>query len=201
MSHLPASLLPIGLAATVATLFIFHVPPGGDLISPWGDVVLGANNGLMFVVCIPLDVVRYRKTNPSPTRMAAPPAPTERVMQLARAGRKIRAIKLYREETGLGLKDSKDAVENCLVMQNSRGAGPEVGVGSAISTNAPLDGDLVMPRNALVAWAQILPAAVLLFLSLAGLLPHGWNIALALVAIILGLSAIICLFFFSSRAV
>ncbi len=27
------------------------------------------------------------------------------------AGRKIEAIKLYREETGLGLKESKDAVE------------------------------------------------------------------------------------------
>jgi ribosomal protein L7/L12 len=34
------------------------------------------------------------------------------VEQLARAGDKISAIKLYRKLTGLGLKEAKDAVEN-----------------------------------------------------------------------------------------
>jgi ribosomal L7/L12-like protein len=33
------------------------------------------------------------------------------VRQLADDGKKIEAIKLYREETGLGLKEAKDAVE------------------------------------------------------------------------------------------
>jgi large subunit ribosomal protein L7/L12 len=34
------------------------------------------------------------------------------VVQLARAGKKIQAIKLLREQTGLGLKESKDIVDN-----------------------------------------------------------------------------------------
>lgn len=33
------------------------------------------------------------------------------VRDLARRGRKIEAIKLHREQTGVGLKDAKDAVE------------------------------------------------------------------------------------------
>lgn len=36
----------------------------------------------------------------------------ERIMVLLRAGRKIHAIKLYREVTGAGLREAKDAVEN-----------------------------------------------------------------------------------------
>jgi ribosomal protein L7/L12 len=43
------------------------------------------------------------------------PAPSgvdvERIQQLLRAGKKIDAIKLVREQTGLGLKEAKDAVE------------------------------------------------------------------------------------------
>ena len=35
----------------------------------------------------------------------------QEVRGLVRAGNKIEAIKLYREHTGLGLKESKDAVE------------------------------------------------------------------------------------------
>jgi ribosomal protein L7/L12 len=33
------------------------------------------------------------------------------IMDLIRRGRKIEAIKLYREQTGVGLKEAKDAVE------------------------------------------------------------------------------------------
>lgn len=42
-----------------------------------------------------------------------PPGADEdpRVIELLQAGQKIQAIKLYRELTGLGLKDAKDAVE------------------------------------------------------------------------------------------
>jgi ribosomal protein L7/L12 len=44
---------------------------------------------------------------------ATPPAGdvTEEVRALVRAGRMIEAIKLYRERTGAGLKEAKDAVD------------------------------------------------------------------------------------------
>jgi ribosomal protein L7/L12 len=45
----------------------------------------------------------------------APAAPagdlTEEIRALVRAGRMIEAIKLYRERTGTGLKEAKDAVD------------------------------------------------------------------------------------------
>lgn len=42
-----------------------------------------------------------------------PPAPggSDTVISHLRAGRKIEAIKVYREETGAGLKEAKEAVE------------------------------------------------------------------------------------------
>lgn len=43
------------------------------------------------------------------TAVGVPVSPT--VRQLALEGRKIQAIKLLREETGLGLKEAKDTVE------------------------------------------------------------------------------------------
>lgn len=39
---------------------------------------------------------------------------SDRVKDLARSGDKIAAIKQHREETGLGLKEAKDAVEEFL---------------------------------------------------------------------------------------
>jgi hypothetical protein len=47
------------------------------------------------------------------TRRDFPPADTleGRVLRLLQQGQKIPAIKLYREETGAGLKEAKDAVE------------------------------------------------------------------------------------------
>jgi ribosomal protein L7/L12 len=52
-------------------------------------------------------------TIPTPKRPEAPfPSLSQRVMEIASdPGRKISAIKAYREETGLGLKEAKDAVE------------------------------------------------------------------------------------------
>lgn len=38
-------------------------------------------------------------------------AANEEVQSLARAGRKIEAIRAYRAQTGVGLKDAKEAVE------------------------------------------------------------------------------------------
>jgi ribosomal protein L7/L12 len=36
----------------------------------------------------------------------------EKIVELMKAGRKIEAIKLYREQTGVGLKEAKDYVES-----------------------------------------------------------------------------------------
>ena len=38
-------------------------------------------------------------------------APSEKVLELVRAGKKIEAVKAHHEETGLGLKESKDAID------------------------------------------------------------------------------------------
>ena len=46
-----------------------------------------------------------------PLRAAMPPANSDTLENLIRAGRKIEAIKLYRAQTGVGLKDAKDHVE------------------------------------------------------------------------------------------
>jgi ribosomal protein L7/L12 len=58
---------------------------------------------------------------PRPGGSATPGAPVvplssddDAVLTLARAGRTIDAIKLFREQTGAGLKESKDAVEALL---------------------------------------------------------------------------------------
>lgn len=52
----------------------------------------------------------YRATRPAP--VVALPAETEaQVRALIAAGRKIDAIKLARDATGMGLKESKDLVE------------------------------------------------------------------------------------------
>ncbi len=51
-------------------------------------------------------------TSPRPVGLErAPAALEEQVSSLARAGNKIEAIKRYREATGVGLKEAKDAVE------------------------------------------------------------------------------------------
>jgi hypothetical protein len=54
-----------------------------------------------------------------------PPAPSERVKDMAKdPAQKIAAIKLYRDETGLGLKEAKDAVETWLATQRSKSSPP-----------------------------------------------------------------------------
>jgi ribosomal protein L7/L12 len=69
--------------------------------------------GAAFLIVL-IGLMRVRRAN-GPRPQARPgilPALSPRVKQIARdPGRKIAAIKAYREETGLGLKDAKDAVE------------------------------------------------------------------------------------------
>ena len=48
-----------------------------------------------------------RDVNPS----AARASPDDQVLELLHNGRKIEAIKVYREQHGVGLKEAKDAVE------------------------------------------------------------------------------------------
>ena len=49
-------------------------------------------------------LLRHHNVDPSPL-------PSDRVKQLANSARKIEAIKVYREETGVGLAEAKEAVE------------------------------------------------------------------------------------------
>jgi len=53
------------------------------------------------------------------------------VVQLMRAGKKIEAIKVYRQIFGVGLKEAKDAVE---AMETGLGSGPDSSVGRTVST-------------------------------------------------------------------
>ena len=39
------------------------------------------------------------------------PKPSEAVMQAVRSGQKVKAIKLLRQEAGLGLKEAKDIID------------------------------------------------------------------------------------------
>lgn len=48
---------------------------------------------------------------PQPVPDAGRPAVSSEVLQLALQGQKIQAIKMLREQTGLGLKESKDIVD------------------------------------------------------------------------------------------
>jgi ribosomal protein L7/L12 len=48
---------------------------------------------------------------PEPARDAGPAGVSPEVLRLARQGKKIQAIKILREQTGLGLKESKDIVD------------------------------------------------------------------------------------------
>lgn len=50
------------------------------------------------------------KSPPAPVP-PPPPSKLDEIRKELRAGNKIQAIKMYREQTGAGLKDAKDAIE------------------------------------------------------------------------------------------
>ena len=60
---------------------------------------------------IPLPPIIKQCAPPNRTVNPAAKEPSEEVRALYRQGKKIQAIKLYREETGVGLKEAKDMVE------------------------------------------------------------------------------------------
>jgi ribosomal protein L7/L12 len=92
-----------------------------------------------------------RSTRSDGTDLLAP-APSRRpelsgdlaadVSALMAAGKKIHAIKLYRERTGVGLKEAKDAVESG-ILSPPDGAEPSRGAGSTASS-----ADLLAPGSA-----------------------------------------------------
>ena len=57
------------------------------------------------------DVERMERGGSLPDNMAAATDLEQQILEIMAAGRKIEAIKLYRERTNAGLKDAKDAVE------------------------------------------------------------------------------------------
>jgi ribosomal protein L7/L12 len=79
------------------------------------------------------------------------------IEEAVRAGRKLEAIKLYREMTGLGLKESKDAVEE---LERRQKANP-ANVPQLIPPPAPASGSGCL-------WLVSLAAALLWGVSLAG---------------------------------
>lgn len=79
-----------------------------------GVVALVAVGGLILLLAAKnnVTVVDAPRLRPAPGVVAPPPgAGLDVVADLLRAGQKIEAIKRYRELTGVGLKDAKDAVE------------------------------------------------------------------------------------------
>lgn len=79
-----------------------------------GVVALVAVGGLILLLAAKnnVTVVDAPRLRPAPGVVAPPPgAGLDAVADLLRAGQKIEAIKRYRELTGVGLKDAKDAVE------------------------------------------------------------------------------------------
>jgi len=62
----------------------------------------------------------------SPNRKTTATDPEQQILELLAAGKKIAAIKLYREQTHVGLKEAKDAVE-ALAAQNGIMQSPRSG--------------------------------------------------------------------------
>jgi hypothetical protein len=99
----PVTSVPILLAVIVAMLFIFYVPAGGDLISSGGDMVLGGLHGLLFVVCVLIDLLRFGRHGPKQPGIS------------------------------FSLREAKEALESCLTTRKSAkpGSTPELGSRSA----------------------------------------------------------------------
>lgn len=97
--------------------------------------------------------------SPLPAATVAPPpsqgdlrdsAAFEEVKRLAYAGKLIEAIKIYREKTGLGLKESKQAVEAI-----ARGENPPSFLGAPVSAPAPVASAPLAPaKPAISAFRQ-----------------------------------------------
>ncbi len=107
-SDLPA--LFVALVLSLALLTGFSVA----LASALSFLTTGVQKLLLGLSIGYLIAIKIRQPAPSVPQKPAPP-PSERVRAIAQdPKRKIEAIKLYREETGAGLKEAKEAVEACV---------------------------------------------------------------------------------------
>jgi Ribosomal protein L7/L12 C-terminal domain len=71
----------------------------------------------LFLACMYV-VTSFRASRARTTDWTTSPPPSDRVREIARdPSRKIEAIKVYREETGLGLAEAKEVVENYIDSQ------------------------------------------------------------------------------------
>ncbi len=81
------------------------------LLALLGIAVLIAGIGFVLTVMARRDVEVVALKPPSPS------SPPESLQDLLRAGKKLHAIKLYREQHGVGLKEAKEAVEAMMAGQ------------------------------------------------------------------------------------
>jgi hypothetical protein len=86
-----------------------------------------------------------------------PSGELEAVREALRRGNKIGAIKLYREATGLGLKEAKDAVE---AMESGGSPGSPAGSGAPLSREDPFGRKKAGCLGLLAALALVLAAVV-----------------------------------------
>ena len=76
------------------------------------------------------DAVEALERGDVPPRSSSPSSGDSEILELMRAGQKIRAIKVYRDKTGSGLADAKNAVE-AMARAHGLPAGPS-GCGTAV---------------------------------------------------------------------
>ena len=107
-------------AGAVVSAPIGEVPPPAAIAVPAPAIASSQPAPQQKPTTKPAPPPKHGKQPPPPLRPAAPVAPPpppygsfdlDRVLSLARAGQLIDAIKLYREQTGVGLKDAKETVE------------------------------------------------------------------------------------------
>lgn len=97
----PPGTVPAGLEAVVAHL---HAGQKIEAIKRYRELTgVGLKEAK--------DAVEALERGEAPMLPPTSSAPAANVQELLREGRKLEAIKLYREQTGLGLKEAKDAVE------------------------------------------------------------------------------------------
>lgn len=106
----------LGLAASACFLLPYRSMPSPiQPVSLWKPAVYTAFT-LVFTfgsALVSEGIWRSRRSRPVPDG-ALREQPSARVLDLAARGRKIEAIRVHREETGLGLREAKDAVDRAL---------------------------------------------------------------------------------------
>lgn len=83
------------------------------LFAIMGVLVLRGKRGSRDLIAPPSSPMRPPRSQPGPSNAFVPQGGlTERAAQMKADGRLIEAIKMVREETGLGLREAKDLVDS-----------------------------------------------------------------------------------------